>query len=43
MPVSEKAAEVLRTLLDKMSVEHEVVASEEQPPHFETVLASGQK
>src|SRR3954465_6760871 len=28
MSTSEKAAEVLRTLLDKMHVEHEVVASE---------------
>ena len=30
MSVSDKAAEVLRTLLDKMSVEHEVVASEDE-------------
>jgi spoIIIJ-associated protein len=30
MSTSEKAAEVLRTLLDKMHVEHEVVASEDE-------------
>jgi spoIIIJ-associated protein len=30
MSVSEKASEVLKTLLDKMSVEHEVVASEDE-------------
>src|SRR5207245_1156345 len=30
MATSEKAAEVLRTLLDKMDVEHEVVATEDE-------------